>query len=99
MNFSPCGEALQEIITKNQPSVPYVNPYAIPSFGSTPKRADLLRMKKENQLSHKQKTRKNKKIEKSKGYFEQQEFKQKQQKKVTKKKDKKPPTPEETEET
>ena len=88
MDFSPCADALQKIITDSQPTVPPVNPYAIPSVPVRNKLEDILARSKDNDLSHKQKCRKNKKAEKSKGYFEQQEFK-KQKDSSMKKKDKK----------
>ncbi|OHS93429.1 hypothetical protein TRFO_11863 [Tritrichomonas foetus] len=86
MDFTPCAQALQEIIVANQPVLPNVNPHAIPSFPLTNKLEDILKMKKENELSHKAKCRKNKKAEKSKGYFEQQEIKMAKQKKNKKEK-------------
>lgn len=89
MDFSPCAEALQKIIVANQPSIPVHNPNAIPAVPLTNRLEDILARTKDNDLSHKAKCRKNKKAEKSKGYFEQQEFKMKRQKNVDKKKDKK----------
>lgn len=88
MDFSPCAEALQKIISANQPVVKPINPYAIPSVPLRNKLEDILARSKDNDLSHKQKCRRDKKAEKSKGYFEQQEFKKKKQKDL-KKKDKK----------
>ena len=89
MDFGPCAEALNNIIVSNQPSIPVVNPYAIPAMPGKKKLNDILNKSKDNELSHKQKCRKNKKAEKSKGYFEQQELKAKRQKMNEKKKDKK----------
>ena len=86
MDFSPCAEELKKIIESNKPTLPADNPYAIKTGEPLNKLQDLIKMKKENDLSHKQKVRKNKKVEKSKGYYEQQELKMSKQKKKEKSK-------------